>query len=81
MNSQWGPSELTQLRAAQRVEIRQQAAEKGLVVEDIESGWVGAIIRTEKSGGVHLVVLEDRHGKCRSFPLGFGFLLEGEPVE
>lgn len=81
MNSQWGPSELSQLRDAQRIKVRQQEAERGLVIEETASGWVGAIIRTEKSGGVHLVVLEDRHGKTRSFPLGFGFLLEGEPVE
>ena len=81
MSSQWGPSELRDLRAAQRIKVRQQAAKPGLVIEETDSGWVGAIIRTEKSGGVHLVVLEDRHGKTRSFPLGFGFLLEGDPVE
>jgi hypothetical protein len=39
------------------------------------------VVRVEKSGGIHLVSLEDRRGKMRSFPLGFGFLLEGEPVE
>jgi hypothetical protein len=42
----------------------------GLVVEDVETGWVGAVLRTEKSGGVHLVVLEDRRGRTRAFPLG-----------
>jgi Protein of unknown function (DUF3097) len=56
------------------------AAEPGLVVEDVETGWVGAVLRTEKSGGVHLVVLEDRRGKVRSFPLGPGFWLDGAPV-
>jgi hypothetical protein len=56
------------------------AAEPGLVVEDVETGWVGAVVRTEKSGGVHLVVLEDRRGKVRSFPLGPGFWIEGAPV-
>jgi len=55
-------------------------AEPGLVVEDVETGWCGAVLRTEKSGGVHLVVLEDRRGKVRSFPLGPGFWLDGEPV-
>ncbi|MDD9205041.1 DUF3097 family protein, partial [Georgenia sp. 10Sc9-8] len=30
--------------------------------------------------GMHLVVLEDRHGRTRSFPLGAGFWVEGRPV-
>ncbi|MFC0581053.1 DUF3097 family protein [Micrococcoides hystricis] len=81
MNTQWGPSDLGDLRAGQGRQIRQQPAESGLVIEETESGWVGAILRVEKAGGMHVVVLEDRHGKTRSFPLGFGFLLEGEPVE
>src|SRR5699024_9038430 len=55
-------------------------AEKGLVVEDVQTGWVGAVVRVEKSGGVHVVVLEDRHGKTRSFPLGAGFWVDGQPV-
>jgi hypothetical protein len=50
------------------------------VVEDVETGWVGAVVRTEKSGGVHLVVLEDRRCKVRSFPLGPGFWVDGAPV-
>ena len=29
---------------------------------------------------MHLVVLEDRHGKVRSFPLGPGFWVDGAPV-
>jgi hypothetical protein len=56
-------------------------AEAGLVVEDVTTGWVGAVVRVEKSGGVHLVVLEDRRGRTRSFPLGPGFWVDGEPVE
>jgi hypothetical protein len=56
------------------------AADAGLVVEDVETGWVGAVLRTEKSGGVHLVVLEDRRGRTRSFPLGPGFWVDGAPV-
>jgi hypothetical protein len=55
-------------------------AERGLVVEDVETGWVGAVVRTEKSGGVHVVVLEDRRGKLRTFPLGPGFWIDGAPV-
>ena len=51
-----------------------------MVLEDVGSGWVGAVTRVEKSGGVHLVELEDRRGKRRSFPLGGGFWLEGQPI-
>jgi hypothetical protein len=56
------------------------AAERGLVVEDVETGWCGAVVHTEKSGGIHLVVLEDRHGRTRSFPLGPGFWVDGVAV-
>jgi len=55
-------------------------ADTGLVVEDVETGWVGAVVRTEKSGGMHVVVLEDRHGRTRSFQLGPGFWVDGAPV-
>jgi hypothetical protein len=50
--------------------------EVGLVLEDAMSGFCGAVLRWE--GG--LVVLEDRHGKQRSFRLGAGFWYEGSPV-
>ncbi|OKL54724.1 hypothetical protein BSZ39_02765 [Bowdeniella nasicola] len=52
----------------------------GDVVEEVETGWVGAAIRVEKSGGVHVVELEDRRGRIRTFPLGPGFLIDGQPV-
>ncbi|MBD7918136.1 DUF3097 domain-containing protein [Cellulomonas sp. Sa3CUA2] len=59
---------------------REQPAERGLVVEDVETGWVGAVVRVEKSGGLHVVVLEDRRGRTRTFRLGPGFWVDGEPV-
>ncbi|MCI9888915.1 DUF3097 domain-containing protein [Micrococcales bacterium 31B] len=59
---------------------REVAAERDLVVEDAETGWVGAIVRCEKIGGMHVVGLEDRRGRVKSFQLGPGFLLDGEPV-
>jgi hypothetical protein len=55
-------------------------AEPGLVVEDVETGWVGAVARVEKSGGTHVVVLEDNRGRTRTFPLGAGFWVDGKPV-
>jgi hypothetical protein len=48
----------------------------GLVVEEPTSGFVGAIVRWENG----LVVLEDRAGARRSFPLGPGFWIDGSPV-
>ncbi len=59
----------------------QVPAEPGLVVEEAETGWVGAVLRAEKSGGLHIVELEDRRGRTRSFPLGHGFRIDGQPVE
>ncbi len=56
------------------------AAETGLVVEDVETGWCGAVVRLEKAGGLHVVHLQDRRGRTRGFPLGPGFLLDGAPV-
>lgn len=51
-------------------------AERGLVVEEISSGWVGAIVGVEN----RQVQLEDRRGKVRVFPLGGGFLIDGAPA-
>lgn len=64
-----------------RSELPKVPATTGLVLEEVASGWVGAVVRTEKSGGMHILVLEDRRGKTKSFQLGFGFLLDGAPVE
>lgn len=55
-------------------------AERGLVVEDVETGWCGAVVMVEKAGGMRVVHLEDRRGRRRGFPLGPGFLLDGSPV-
>jgi hypothetical protein len=73
----WGPQEIA---APVRSELPEVPVERGMVIEDAQSGWVGAVTRVEKSGGMHVVALEDRRGKSRSFKLGFGFLLEGQPI-
>jgi len=59
---------------------REVEAETGLVVEDVETGWCGAVVRVEKAGGMQVVHLEDRRGHSKGFPLGPGFLLDGAPV-
>ncbi|HEY8295217.1 MAG TPA: DUF3097 domain-containing protein [Micrococcaceae bacterium] len=74
---QWGPQDLSAPVAKALPEV---PAAMGLVLEDVQSGWVGAIVRVEKSGGMHILVLEDRRGKTKSFQLGFGFLVDGRPV-
>ncbi len=56
------------------------AAEPGLVVEEVETGWCGAVVRVETAGGMRVVHLEDRRERSRGFPLGPGFLIDGRPV-
>lgn len=63
-----------------RAPVKECPADRGLVVEEVTTGWVGAITRVEKSGGMHVVVLEDRFGKTRTFRLGPGFWVDGEAV-
>jgi len=69
-------SELRRRRPGQR-EVPKVEAERGLVVEDSEGRFCGAVVGYEKGA----VTLEDRHGKRRVFPLApAAFLLEGRPV-
>lgn len=53
-------------------------AERGMVVEDATTGFVGEIMVIEKDLG--MMILEDRRKTRRSFPFGPGFLLDGAPV-
>ena len=62
-------------RAARPVST-ELALERGQVLEDLTSGFCGAVLFWENG----LVVLEDRKGKRRSFPLGGGLTHEGRPV-
>ena len=56
-------------------------AEPGLVVEEVSTGFCGAVIRCEKTAQGPTVTLEDRFGAHRVFPLEpRGFLLEGRVV-
>ena len=52
------------------------AAQPGLVVEDGAGDFCGAIVACEKDA----VILEDRFGNRRAFPLSGTFLLEGKRV-
>jgi hypothetical protein len=54
----------------------QQPVEIGMVVEDAQSGYVGAVVRIEYGR----MELEDRHGRRKPFPIGPGYLIDGRPV-
>ena len=62
--------------ASMRVRSVEQAAEIGLVVEDAQTGYVGAVVRVEYGR----MELEDRYGHRRPFPVGPGYLIDGKPV-
>jgi hypothetical protein len=60
-----------------RRKIPEIEARPGTVVEDPASGFCGAVVRVEQGA----VVLEDRHGKQRLFPMRpAAFLHEGAPA-
>jgi Protein of unknown function (DUF3097) len=80
---QYGPDVLADGQSRQlgrrrvRHEVPEVQAERGLVVEDSEGRFCGAVVGYEKGA----VTLEDRHGKRRVFPLApAAFLLDGQPV-
>ena len=54
----------------------ERPVEIGLVVEDAQTGYVGAVVRVEYGR----MELEDRHGRRKPFPVGPGFLIDGKPV-
>ena len=75
----YGPDVLAEGRLSRRRrrEVPEVALEQGLVVEDSEGRFCGAVVGYEKGA----VTLEDRHGRRRVFPLTpAAFLLEGKPV-
>ncbi|MFE6891838.1 DUF3097 domain-containing protein [Streptomyces sp. NPDC057694] len=62
-------------------QVPEVPAEPDLVVEEVGTGFCGAVVRVEKTAQGPTVTLEDRFGKHRVFPMEpRGFLLEGRPV-
>ncbi len=78
-HDRYGSDVLSGGRTHRRPSLPQIPAEPGLVVEVVETGYVGAVIRVEKAPGGIAMVLEDRRGRRASFPLGPGYLIEGRP--
>jgi hypothetical protein len=54
----------------------ERPVEIGLVVEDAQTGYVGAVVHIEYGR----MQLEDRHGRRKPFTIGPGFLVDGMPV-
>ncbi|TDE01296.1 DUF3097 domain-containing protein [Jiangella asiatica] len=75
-SDRYGRDVLAQSPHPKRPVSTEQPAEPGLVVEDVQTGFCGAVVEVDKHG----VILEDRHGKRRAFPLGPGFWIDGKPV-
>lgn len=61
---------------ARRLRSTEQPVEIGMVVEDAQSGFVGAVVRIEYGR----MELEDRGGRTKPFPVGPGYLIDGKPV-
>lgn len=62
--------------------VPEHYVELGMVVEDTDSGFCGAVVDFATGGGAQgAVTLEDRHGSRRNFPLDpAAFLLDGVVV-
>jgi hypothetical protein len=78
-DSGFGPRDLPRPGRGARPLPEVEAA-SGLVVEEVTTGFCGAVVRVEKTPGGYTVTLEDRFAKRRVFPLGPGFHLDGAPV-
>ena len=61
---------------ARRVRSTELPIELGMVVEDAQTGYVGAVVRVEYGR----MELEDRRGRTKPFPIGPGYLVDGKPV-
>ena len=55
-------------RAPARGRATEMPVEMGMVVEEVTTDWCGEVVAVERDLGT--VVLEDRRGKRRTFPLG-----------
>ena len=77
MDDRYASDPLADFRIARGPRVLPEvAADRDVVVEDAASGFVGAVVGIERQ----TVLLEDRLGKVRVFPLGSSFLIDGELI-
>ena len=77
MDDRYGPDVLARdPHNSRTVRSAELAIELGMVVEDAQTGYVGAVVRAEYGR----MELEDRHGRRKPFPVGPGYLVDGKPV-
>lgn len=76
MADRYGSDVLANNPHRRRVRSTEHPVELGLVVEDAQTGYVGAVVRIEYGR----MELEDRRGRRKPFPIGPGYLIDGRPV-
>ena len=77
MDDRYGPDVLARdPHNSRRVQSAETAIELGMVVEDAQTGYVGAVVCVEYGR----MELEDRRGRTKPFPIGPGYLVDGKPV-
>ena len=77
MNDRYGSDILARdPHEARRPRSTERPVELGMVVEDAQTGYVGAVVRVEYGR----MELEDRRGRRKPFPVGPGYLIDGKPV-
>lgn len=76
MADRYGSDVLANNPHQKKVRSTEQPVEIGMVVEDAQSGYVGAVVRVEYGR----MELEDRNGRRKPFPVGPGYLIDGKPV-
>jgi DUF3097, C-terminal domain/DUF3097, N-terminal domain len=72
----YGTDVLANERKPRKPRSAEQPVEIGMVVEDAQTGYVGAVVRIEYGR----MELEDRNGRTKPFPIGPGYLIDGKPV-
>jgi hypothetical protein len=77
VDDRYGPDVLARdPHGSRRVRSAELPIELGMVVEDAQTGYVGAVVRVEYGR----MELEDRDGRTKPFPVGPGYLVDGKPV-
>ena len=77
MDDRYGPDVLARdPHGARKVRSVELPIELGMVVEDAQTGYVGAVVWVEYGR----MELEDRRGRTKPFPIGPGYLVDGKTV-